>query len=244
MRRFAFLLCMPFLLAGCGSGENKGATNRSLSAEEAAQLANVQYTNFQAKGATFELNSAFNETGDTLLMRGQIDWVNHAGHVSIYAQGSEAMVTEVIWTPNAVFERRPALDELLKSIGKQEAKYIMRPVNVKGRQIDRAISILVGLASSQADNALLTQQKEGSAFMRNDKLRGIPIDVLRFGQNSRYWLEQGTSILRRFDANAESGLAPIVIDFFLFGAQQIIVPDEKYVVRYEEIQEIFDAPSS
>ncbi len=229
-------------LSGC-SDRDEGATDRPLSSDEAAQLANIQYTNFQAKGATFELNTAFNQTGDRLSMRGEVDWVNHAGYARVLATGSEVLVTDVIWRSDVIFERRPTLDGLIAAMGSPDAKFIQRPVDIRGRQVDRAISILIGLASTQPDNAVLIQQKADSSFMRMDSLRGKKVEVLRFSQNARYWVEQGTSVLRRFDANNVSGVAPIVIDFISFGEQNILMPNERYVISYEDVQDVYNGAS-
>lgn len=239
-RHSAITVAAIVLLTACGSSKS-AEKEHPLTSDEAARLAGVQVANHQALGAAFEVNTTFTTTGDTLYMAGDIDWVNHAGHAMVSAKGAEAATTEIIWGPQVVIERRPHLDTILTEMGMPNAKFIVRKPDPARRQIDRAIAILTGLSAEQPENALLIQQKQGSAFMRSDVWRGKPVEVLRFGTQNRYWVETGTSVLRRFDGNAQNGTAPIVIDFISFGKKSIPLPKKQYVVAFDDVQGVYNS---
>lgn len=238
-RLFAVVAASLLMLSACGGGDST-PKERPLTSDEAAQLAGVQFANYQAEGATFELNTAFTGTGDTLYLSGEVDWKNHIGHARVAAKGTEASITEVMWQGNAVIERRPSLDVVLNEMGMPNAKFVIRQAVPAKRQLDRAIAIVLSMANAQAENALLIQQKEGSAFLRTDDWRGTEVQVLRYGIQNRFWIETGTSVLRRFDGNSKSGTAPTIIDFVKYGKQSIRMANPKYIVPYEKIQNIYD----
>lgn len=243
MRARTTIIAMALLsMASCGG--NPAARERALTQEEADRLAAVLFTNHEKKGATFELTTTFTATGDTVSMQGVIDWVNHTGRALVSARGQEQGVSEVVWSPSVVLERRPRLDEALTAAGHPGARYVARPPDPKNRQIDRAISVLTGLASTVRDNGILILQKAGSAFMRNDTWRGKPVEVLRFGAQNRFWLESGTSTLRRFDGNAAAGSAPMVIDFTDFGSRTIPPPPAWMVVGIDSVKELYSGATS
>lgn len=240
MRRARVLLvALGLAVAACG-----GSTvpkERALTQEEADRLASVLYTNYESKGAAFEITTAFTSTNDTLSMQGIVDWANHRGRALVTARGMERGISEIVWSDSVVIERRPALDGPLSALGFPDARFVARPPDPSKRQIDRAISILMGLASTVRENAVLILQKQGSAWMRTDTWRGKPVDVLRYGTQNRFWLEPGTSTLRRFDGNAAAGSAPIVIDFASFGPQNVPAPDGRSIVGVDSVRELYES---
>lgn len=236
------LLVAALVLASCGGGA--APQERGLTQDEADRLAAVLFTNHESKGATFQLATSFTATGDTLSMSGEVDWVNHQGHAMVNASGQENGVTEVFWSQSTIVERRPRLDPLFAATGRAGVLYVARQPDTRTRQLDRAVSVLVGLASTVRDNGVLIMQKEGSAFMRNDTLRGAPVEVLRYGTQNRYWLDVGTSTMRRFDGNAAAGSAPIVIDVLESGERRISPPPAGLVVPYGQVKELYDSDLS
>lgn len=231
------LAAFLFALSSCGGAP--AVKERGLTAEEADRLAAVLFTNHESKGATFQLVTTFTTTGDTLSMTGDVDWVKHQGHATISARGSEAGVTEVFWNESVIVERRPQLDAMLEATGHPGARYVVRPPETARRQLDRAVAVLTGLASTVRDNGILTLQKSGSAFMRTDVLRGKEVEVMRYGTQNRFWLDKGTSTLRRFDGNAAAGSAPIIIDFMSFGARTVVPPSQSSAVPVDAIRELY-----
>jgi hypothetical protein len=239
MKRFMPFLLVFLLFSGC-SKESK-STERALTSDEAALLAEIPFRNFEIGGADFTANAAFMDFGDSITMTGSIDWVNHLGHAAVAASGQEAGIDEVLWSSNVVLESRPALSEMLVAIDLPSIRFVSRPPDSGSRLLDRVIGILVSLASTERENALLIQQKEGSAFLRSDVLRDRKVFVLRYGKSLRYWVDQSTSELLRFEGDSTSGTAPIVIDFMSFGKRSIPQPAQDSVVDVSAISELYDA---
>lgn len=243
MRR-RVLIAAAVLMTVVSCGGKEAVRERALTQEEADRLASVMFMNHEKQGATFELTTSFTSTGDTLSMQGIIDWVNHRGRAVVSARGQEEGVAEVVWAQSVILERRPGLDAMLASTGHPGARYIARPPDPKNRQLDRAVAVLTGLASSVRDNGILILQKAGSAFMRTDTWRGKSVEVLRFGTQNRFWLEKGTDTLRRFDGNAAAGSAPIIIDFTEFGTRSIAPPPSAMVVAVDSVRDLYSSVTS
>lgn len=229
------------LLAACGGSKQPKSTERPLTLDEATLMASLQYDNYQDAGASFQVATAFTATHDTLNMQGVIDWKNHVGHAVVAAQGSESGITEVYWTDKAVLERRPAADTVLAGLGYRGVEYIVRAPEPSKRLLDRALAVVLGLASTQRDNPQLIQQKVGSAFMRLDDLRGVPVTVLRYGDRNLYWVDSKTNKMLRFEGNAEAGTAPTIVDIGERGVQTITLPLQNQVIESTAIQELYDA---
>lgn len=232
------------LIASCGGAEKQQSTERPLTTDESALLAEVQFKNFESGGADFSISTAFLGMGESLTMTGSVDWKNHQGRATVNSQGTDAGVAEVIWASQVLLERRPELSRILASAGRPNILFVARQPEPEQRLLDRAISILTALASKERENALLIQQKEGSVFMRADTLRGRKVSILRYGKNNRYWIDSASSELLRFEGDASTGTAPIVIDFMAFGPRVIRPPSEEFVVSVSEIKEIYDASIS
>jgi len=228
-------------VAACGGSKEPASTERPLTLDEATLMASLQYDNYQDAGAAFQVATAFTATEDTLSLQGIIDWKNHVGYAIVGAQGAEAGITEVYWNDNVVLERRPAADPLLTGIGYRGVEYFARSPEPSTRLLDRALAIVLGLASTQRDNPQLIQQKPGSAFMRTDALRGTAVNVLRYGVRNLYWVDATTNRMLRFEGNAEAGAAPTIVDIGERGAQKITLPPEDRVIAVPAVQELYDA---
>lgn len=226
-------------LSSCGD-EAAVSTERPLTFDEASMLANVQRLNALDGGAVVEVVSSFLIDGSTVSMRAEVDWSTHTGHALVVATGTEQAIAEVFWNDTTVFERIPSLDPLLAGRGAPSIRYVARPADTENRQLDRAIALLVGLAAEAPDNPVLLQQKEGSAFLRDDVLRGEAVTVLRFGQQTVYWLDAGGA-MHRFEGNSAAKNAPIIVDVYERGAQQITFPDPSTVIAVDAIRELYDA---
>lgn len=241
-RRVALVVVGVSLVAAsvsCGSDEPV-STERPLTFDEATLLAGVQRDNYLDGGAVVEVTSSFLADGSTLSMRAEVDWVEHTGRALVIATGREVGVTEVYWNETTVFERLPVLNDLLVARGQTGVEFVARPPDADGRQIDRAIALLVGLASEAPDNPVLVQQKQGSAFLRDDVLRGESVQVLRFGDRTIYWLDSNGSMVR-FEGNSESLSAPIIIDVIERGAPSFQYPDPGSIILIDAVREMYDA---
>lgn len=239
MRRVFISVLLLSSVVACG-GEEK-VSQRPLSSEEASLLAEVQYQNYELGGADFSVSAAFLGMGETLSMTGFVDWKNHTGRATVSAQGKESGIVEVLWNSNMVLERHPMISRTLESMGTPGIEYVARKPDATNRLIDRAISIIVSLASKERENALLIQQKEGSVFMRNDSLRQKDVMVMRYGKFLRYWVDSADVKLLRFEGDSSAGTAPIVVDLLAFGERKVEAPRPQSIVAADSIKELYDA---
>lgn len=237
----AALVVLGLFAGACGDDEPDPGAEHPLTFDEAARLADVQFDNLDAGGALFEVASSFLTTGETLTMRGEVDWVAHTGRALVSANGTDTNVAEVYWTEDVVLERIPQLTDLLAARGSPGIEWVARPPETATRQLDRAIALLVALASETRSNPVLLQQEEGSAFLRFDVLRETDVEVLRFGMRNRYWLDVESGDMLRFDGDAEAGGAPIVIDVLDRGPRSIPAPDPATVVDVTVVDELYPA---
>jgi len=239
MRRVPFIIAALTIVAACG-GEST-PKERPLTGDEAASMAVVQLNNMQDGGAVFEAVAAVTSTGESLTMSGLVDWEKHTGRASVVAKGKEAPVTELAWAGDKVLERRIDLAAMLPSLGLASDAWILRSLDLTKRTLDRIVAILLRLASTEPDNALLIQQTEGSSWMRTDTLRGRKVDVMRYGKQTIYWLDATTGEMLRFEGNSTGLNAPIVIDFIERGRQTIDLPLPRDVVPVSEIEDFYGA---
>lgn len=244
MKKSAVILTLVAVIAACSNGD--GAPNDEpipLSNERATRLAQAGYQNLLAGGAEFEANSAFLgvQPSETVRLIGVIDWENHVGRAAVSSTGPTAGLTEVYWDETTVLERWPGMDDLVASLGGPDQPWVARAPEPNTRQIDRLLALLVGLAIEQPENAILLQQTEGSAFMRNDTLRDRDVEVLRYGTRNLYWLAVDDGSMLRFEGNSTGGNAPTVIDFLRFGPIDVPRPAEADIVPAEAIPEIYSA---
>lgn len=231
------------LLVSCGGSDDKSGEPAPLTQVQAERLSQAGYTNYLAKGAEFEANSAFLGPGgnQSLTLTGLIDWEHHAGRAVVRGDGREAGITEVYWEETFILERRPAMDAIVSGLGGPSAPWIARPPDPSTQQLDRLIGLIVGLASEQPDNALLVQQKEGSEFMRNDTLRDTAVEVLRYGNRNIYWLDAADGSMLRFEGNSAAGNAPVVIDILERKAVDAPRPAAPDVVPVDRVAEAYAA---
>lgn len=230
------------LLAACG-GDDGSNEPQPLTQQQAERLAQSGYTNYLAKGAQFEANSAFLGPGDgeSLTMVGTVDWERHVGRAVVRGEGREAGIVEIYWEERFILERRPALDQIVAARGGPSAPWIARAPEPASRQLDRLIGLVVGLASEQPDNAILVQQKEGSQFIRTDTLRNTPVEVLRYGNRNIYWLDSADGSMLRFEGNSAGNNAPVVIDIVERKAVDISPPVATDVVPVSQVAEVYAA---
>jgi hypothetical protein len=241
----AGIVAVGILVTGCGGSEQSVEPTGpvALSDDQAARLAQAGFTNFQEGGAQFEANSAFlvGQSAETLRLVGEVDWVQRSGWAMVSGTGPDASLTEVYWESDVVLERRPAIDVIVAGRGGPAEAWIARPPEPGTRQLDRLIAIISALAPVQPENALLIQQTEGSGFLRDDQLRGEPVEVLRYGNRNMYWLSVDDGRLMRFEGNAASGTAPTIVDLLSRDPVTVSGPPMESVVWVDDVAELYQA---
>lgn len=219
-------------LSGSSCGSQAGPGERPLTQSEAAVLAQTLNTNHTRGGARFEIATLAAPGGAGLYLSGETDWERHEGAALVSVDDDSAQMRAVYWRLDAVGERRPSLDRALIDSGAPAEPILHRPVDTS-RRIDQVIAVLVALATRQAENAQLILQTPGSAFVREDSLRGRDAHVMRYGLRSTYWLDAETGEMLRFEASNAAGTMPLVIDFLALGPSQVRYPPATQLVPWE-----------
>ena len=225
-------------VSACSSTTSK-TTAQPLTSEQAATLADALYLNYQDKGALFTANAAWTSLGRTISLSGEVDWTTTTGHALVRSTGAETGLTEVWWNGDTIVEYWPMLANIAPSLGYADAKFVSRTLDPERRLTDRVISVVNSLAAAERENALLIQQKPGSEFVRTDELQNQPVEVLRYGMRNMYWIELDSNRMVRFDGNAESGTAPVVVNILKVGAQTITPPPIQYIISSDKIRSLY-----
>jgi hypothetical protein len=211
-----------------------------LSAEQATVLANALFDDYDRGGARFEATLAA-PGGRTLQLAGVVDWKAHTGRATVTANGIEPGLTEVVWDERTVLERRPALDPLVGAAGFASARWVARTPDVARRDLDRVVSVVAGLASPQRDNPLLIRQTAGSGKLRDEVVRGVPTQVLRYGTRNLFWLATDDGRLVSFSGTDAAGERPVRVEVLSHGTVTVTAPPAEQVVPVAQVQELYDA---
>jgi hypothetical protein len=235
--RISRLVAVIVLVASASCGGASSTDLVPVSREQATIMADLLHRNLESGGAEFVLTTVAGPNGGTISISGQVDWVDHKGRAEITSSDlGSTPVTEVWWTKDAVFERRPKVDGLLSNAGLASGPaVIVRPVDLAQRRLDQLIAVLIGLASTQPENAELILQTEGTAFVRSETLRGSQVEILRYGQRTLYWVDVASGKMLRFEGVDESGRYPVVIDIMSVGKQSIADLGDLDVVDFSDL---------
>ena len=228
------------VLVGCGGDDGPSSTERPLTSEESAMLANALFDNVERGGATFSLAVQVGD-GATINLQGEVDWRAHRGYAQVSARNTERGVREVFWSDDAVLESRDDLAPLLEQAGLPPAPWVVRDPDPVGRQLDQALALVTALAAEQRDNPLLIEQEPGSAFVRTDTLRDVPVVVLRYGERAVYWLAADDGRLLRFESDNETNTRPVVFDVMAFSDVTIDGPPVDQIVDVADLGDLYDA---
>lgn len=134
----------------------------------------------------------------------------------------------------------PALATLAAEQG-TKVDIVVRPINLTTRTIGQTIAVIAAMASEQRDNPQLLRQNPDSAFVRNDTLRGTPVEVLRYAKRTVLWLATDDGRMLRFEGNNEAGTRPLVFDALQRGPQTVADPPSDGQVSLDQVQVIYDA---
>jgi hypothetical protein len=215
------------LLAGCAAAP--GADDAGpvpLTLDQASRLAEVLSRNREAGGATFVATALDASNGATVVMEGTVDWTLGHGVATVAGlRDADGEVTGVAWTRDGVAERRPDRMEELARMGLDPvATHWLRAVDPAAHTVDRLIGIVLGLATERPDNAQLVLQKPDAGFVRDDELRGVAVEVLRYSDRTVLWIDPATGALLRFEGNDSRGAAPVVVDLIERGPVSVELP--------------------
>lgn len=232
VRRIVFASIFILSLSACGNDESQ-TKERPLTQQEASALAQASFINYDKGGALFDVTTVTEPNGPQLQLRGMIDWKTHTGSANVISNVPQPTLTSVWWQKDAVMERRPAFDAMISSAIKITAPVLVRRPETSRRRLDQVLAVVTGLASEQAENAQLVLQTDGSAYLRQDTLRGRAVDVMRYGQRSVFWIDTETGHMMRFEGTNKLGNQPILVDIVKLDAQKIELPPQKNWVVVE-----------
>lgn len=223
-------------IVSCG-GES--ATEKPLTEAQVQLIANAFYRNHTAGGIVFALSTPSTTGNGTIAIEGVVDFVKVAGRARVVGGAAPHPVTGVIWGGQSVLEYRPTLRPSLDSLGFPDAQYVARQIDMKARRLDVLLSSIMGMGADQPENAVLVRQREGSAFLRNDELRGTKVEVLRYGDRLIFWVDPVTGDVLRFEGTNTARTFPIVIDFLGKGPQTVEMPFAAQVVEADKLGTAF-----
>jgi hypothetical protein len=203
--------------AGCSPSADAppaGGAGAPLTLDQASLLADTLHRNHEAGGASFVVTARDATTGATVVLQGQVDWTTGHGVAEVSGlRDAVGPVLAVAWTREAVAEQRTAGE-----------RFVLRDIDTAQHTADRLIAIVLGLATERPDNAQLVLQKPDAGFVRSDVLRGVDVEVLRYSERTRLWIDPTTGALLRFESSDRTGSAPVVVDLLTLGPVRIDLP--------------------
>jgi len=223
------------MLASCGGDSPQQP--RALESGELARLAETMFINHRQGTTVFRAVTLSEVGGDRLEMTGAVDWAGSSGSARVRTDSVGATLAFVAWGGATVAERRPLLDARAEALGGQAGKWLSRRAD-RGRRVDQVIAVVMGLASTRPENAVLIQQTVGSAYLRPDILRGRQVDVMRYGRHSVFWVDRLTGELLRFEGNNSRGNLPVVVDLGLAVDGPVPAPEPGDVVDTRDKPEL------
>lgn len=236
------LILVAFAVSVVACGDDAPAGPRPVTDEEAGRMAETLFNNFDVGGANFELNGRMPD-GTTVYLSGEIDWRAHEGRADVrISDGPDATVTEVFWTEQTVVERIPSLAELAESLGWPGTELWARAPAIEQRHLDAVIQLVTSLGAEHRDNAVLIAQTPGTTWLRADTAPGpeTPVDVLRYGDRTLYWLAEGGVTLLRFEGDNSTRTRPVVVDLSEHGPRTIELPDPSVVADARVEAELYE----
>ena len=240
-RTFATLVVLPALLAGsaCGGGPTTSADrSRPITAAEASRIADVLLKNHDAGGATLVATVPFGVA--TFTLRGQVDWTNHVGRVTVESRlsnGKVAPTRDLVWNPDVVFEEVPGLAEALAAQGRPAAHWVARTFDPSTSSLHLVLRLIDTASSIQRDNPVLLMSN-GTRWLRRDSVDGTAVDVFR-QKRTTSWVGRSDGRLHRLDAQLAATSSTASVTIRDFGPRTIPVPNDPDIVALDQVSDLY-----
>ncbi len=232
------LAALIVLAAGCGGGDEPSAATAPpgtpLTRAQANLMAGVLYRNYQQGMGHFQAAALAGPQGGTITLVGDVDYRRHQGHARVYSDGGRDKVDEVLWGRRTVLEYRPGMLGVVRR-AKPGAVLISRAPDRERRRLDQIIGVITALAAPRRENPQLIRQRRQARFIRDDTLRGTPVQVLRYGPLTTVWVDPKTGRMLRFESSNRDQTAPIVVDLADTMTKRIDSPPAGAVVRADQL---------
>lgn len=245
-RLLAACVALVATAAACTSSKPKGATSTEpgtpLTLAQAEVLAGILAKNYEAGGAVFTVTVPYSDQ-TTYSMNGSIDYTKGTAQSTLRISsngGKDTADSQLLWTKTEVLEQLPGLTEAVAAKGRPGVTYVSRPMTTTSPQ-DVVLNLVLGTASAQRENPALIQQgtdQGTAAFLRTDTLRGVPVDVFRFGKRTTFWVAKESGDMMRLEATL--AIAPGVTVMDILEHKPVAIPGPKVseVVLATEIPDI------
>ena len=131
--------------------------------------------------------------------------------------------------------------------GQPAVRWVARPLSPDSRvPLEVVLNVVLRLASDQRENPLLLRQRD-TAFLCEEQVDGIAVNVYRFGARTVYWVDQQSGRLRKVAARLEvaNGVTEIVLHDHR--ALTVLLPTATEVVAAETIPDVLarlEAPAA
>lgn len=215
-------LALVVLVAGaCSKGDEATSPNASgttvpvatkLTQEQAAELSQVLFKNFDAGGATVDVVVPYNGTA-TFTIHAEVDFKESKGRGTLdttFTDGRPPEHQQLAWTAKQA------------AITDSDGQWQQRLLDPKRYPIDQVLALVNGLASQTRDNPALLRQGP-SQFLRSETVGTTPVDVYQYGEHTT-WFVNDNGVLVRLTAEIPSFGGPVSIDLQNPGTRSVDLP--------------------
>lgn len=229
-------------LVGCGSSGEGSASSTTVgsgstpNADDFDRLSLFLLRDRQAGGA--DLVVRFESSGEKVVLRGVVDWVDHSGSIEVSSTASDGTNTqpyEVRFSEDRVYE--PVAEETQTSLaagGRAGIEWSSRAPDVEGDPLDRILALLVSFSAEQPDNPALLDQR-GVTVERHEAVGGDDATVYRTKAEALYWVLDDSGVLARFQGTVIGLDGPVTIDLTDHGPRRVEVPDAAAVIDRSDL---------
>ena len=216
------VLAVSVLMVGaCGNGDDPGArpnagttepATSKLTQEQAAELSQVLFKNFDAGGATVTVVVPYNDTA-TFTIKAEVDFKESKGRGTLdttFGDGRPPEHQQIAWT-----DKQAAITD-------SEGQWQQRILDPKQYPVDQVLALVNGMASQTRDNPTLLRQGP-SQFLRAETVGTTPVDVYKYGERTT-WFVDPSGRLVRMQAEIPSFGGTVSIDLLNPGTRSIELP--------------------
>jgi len=206
---------------GCSKGDEATTPNAAgttvpatskLTQEQAAELSQVLFKNFDAGGATVDVVVPYNSTA-TFRIHAEVDFKDSKGRGTLdttFTDGRPPEHQEIAWT-----DKQAAITD-------SDGKWQQRLLEPTRYPVDQVLALVNGLASETRDNPALLRQGP-SQFLRTETVGTTPVDVYRYGERTTWFVDDAGALVR-LTAEIPSFGGPVSIDLRNPGTRSVDLP--------------------
>jgi hypothetical protein len=222
---------------GCSSSSSTGSSSKTLTEDQATELATVLYNDGQAGGAALTADVPFGVA--RFHLKGHIDWSNHVGRVTVHStvkNKPNVADRDVVWNPDVVFEQVPGLEAELAAQGRPGISWVARQLDPRASTLHLILRLIDTTSSTQRDNPQLLATK--ARYVGRGQVNGAAVDNFQEG-TIRYSVGRKDRRLHRMAAKLASIGATATLTFSDFGPRTIATPDDPSIVALDQVSDLY-----